>query len=240
MPLMRRKPYRSPTPDEEYFADNEYMDTDVDADTSDSEESEDSDDTVSTEGKQDPDEGLTEQELDDQEHIRYVLFRPITQAAFDHFCRVVERVTLASFARSPKRIRVEQDMHYQAWLQQDHTHWSDFLARVIAKASLELDTLMIAIIYLERVEPKARCKREACASETFGLGALILAHKWYHERSYLNKAWAQVARPFNLQDVNRVEKGWLMMLHWSLHVNPAEILERLPALEDILGLPHWD
>ena len=120
----------------------------------------------------------------------------------------------------------------------------DYMMRLHRYAKCSESTLVIALIYLERVLTTYR--RECPAFQftprnihRYIIGAVVVAFKWHEDKTYLNTIYASVAG-VSLAEINNLEISVLLELKWATFVDASEFESFLDRCEDmgmVLGTP---
>jgi hypothetical protein len=112
----------------------------------------------------------------------------------------------------------------------------DFVHRIVSKACITRGTLMVALIYLRRVERRS-CSEPLCVSQSprlLFLAILIIASKSHQDQTFANSAWAMYGEAssgtcvsdFTLDQVNFAERHVLALLRWNTHVSSSDWTEQ--------------
>ena len=120
----------------------------------------------------------------------------------------------------------------------------EYMMRLHLYAKVSESTLVIALIYLERVLTTYR--RECPAFQftprnihRYIIGAVVVASKWQEDQVYLNTVYASVAG-VPLAEINNLEIAFLLELKWATFVDAtefADFLDRCEEMKTVLGTP---
>ncbi|KAJ7481008.1 hypothetical protein B0H11DRAFT_1648624, partial [Mycena galericulata] len=98
-----------------------------------------------------------------------------------------------------------------------------FISTVLSHAEISLTTLLVAVVYINRVRPHLSIALQKWAFERVFLGALIVASKFTNDSAPNNTQWALCTGIFGKRDIGRVEREFLDVLDWELRVSEADL-----------------
>jgi hypothetical protein len=105
------------------------------------------------------------------------------------------------------------------------------VSTVITRAGVTTRTLLVTLIYMNRVRPYISIDLEDWALERVFLGALITASKYIDDRNLKNVHWASCTGIFGRRDIGRIETEFLQVLDWELRLRENDILGLWEGLE---------
>lgn len=127
---------------------------------------------------------------------------------------------------------------------------TDFIATLVVWSKTPLATLMVAVVYLNRLKSRLRSTAYGCRSTVHRvlLASLIVASKYLNDESPLNKHWANYSTintanfsfGFTLADVNLMEIQLLSLLNWDLRITSEDLYREFePFLAPIRVHIQW-
>ena len=107
-------------------------------------------------------------------------------------------------------------------------------AKISTRGYVDPCTLVVALVYLDRLRDKNKSYFESSDPTDLYLPALILASKFLHDTDTIDRAtnsdWAKAAE-FNEDRLNSLEWEFVGKLDWNLLVKPNEFEEYLKRME---------
>ncbi|KAI3573910.1 hypothetical protein IWW34DRAFT_634451 [Fusarium oxysporum f. sp. albedinis] len=109
----------------------------------------------------------------------------------------------------------------------------DFIAVLLRASESYVTTLMGALVYMVRLKSKLQpgVKGRHTTNHRIFLASLILASKYFEDEALMNKHWALITcmeikgvyMGFDLKEINLIEKQFLHLLGWELHITPEDL-----------------
>ena len=101
---------------------------------------------------------------------------------------------------------------------------ASFAQNIMSRTKINTNTLVAALLYLERLKKSyPRCRGSSGSGYRLLLSAIILAAKYLYDDTFDNAAWATVScGMFNLKQVNHMEMELLNFLSFSLFIKMEE------------------
>ncbi|PVF95878.1 hypothetical protein CPB86DRAFT_710344, partial [Serendipita vermifera] len=103
---------------------------------------------------------------------------------------------------------------------------ADFIANISVRSRCTMSTMVVALIYLERLEKVIRTRPPAakkCSRHRVIFSCIMLSHKIWNDSSMVGKHWAEVSTMFTSQEVLAMEREVLLLLRYDLEVTAEEI-----------------
>lgn len=157
---------------------------------------------------------------------------PLTEATVELFDRALRKKQYGCTGSTKKGDGIDSiskgldvlDMNYAATLSE--------------KASISPCSLVLAIIYLERLRRKNRkYLRTAAPCDLFLISMLVSSKYLFDDGSedqMLNEEWAELGS-IDLQILNKLEIEFLMAIDWNVHVTPDEFYSKLALIETLVA-----
>ncbi|KAH9894100.1 hypothetical protein C8Q73DRAFT_790686 [Cubamyces lactineus] len=98
------------------------------------------------------------------------------------------------------------------------------LTDFIDNANLGTATVLVALVYLQRIEKDLQVDHSAWVCERLAVGALMVAYKYTNDVPVKAEHWARCTRVFSKSDVVRIEREFLALLNFEMRVNDADLL----------------
>lgn len=145
---------------------------------------------------------------------------PLTQAAVDAFEQALRK---SNGRRSIASDITQLDLQYASDVSQ--------------KACISPCSVVLAIIYLERLRKKnPQYLRSTSPCQLF-LVSMLVASKWMYDdgedEEVLNSEWA-ASGSLPLKQLNRLELQFLVAMDWNLHVEPDHFFQKLAVIEHLV------
>ncbi|KAL0571605.1 hypothetical protein V5O48_010355 [Marasmius crinis-equi] len=102
-----------------------------------------------------------------------------------------------------------------------------FTTNVLKRANVTTSVLLVALVYIDRAKPHLAISTREWAFHRVLLGALILASKYSNDSSLKNRHWAICTGVFGMRDVGRIEREFLDVLDWELHITEDNLIGQL-------------
>lgn len=158
---------------------------------------------------------------------------PLTEATVELFDRAFRdkqpsyHPVSSSTDKSSDAIKTEDleslDMHYAV--------------KLSSRRGLSPCSLVLAIIYLERLQKRNRKYLQNASPCDLFLISMLISSKYLFddgsEDDMLNEEWAELAS-VSLQSLNKLEIDFLMALDWNVHVTPAQFYNKLKLIETLV------
>lgn len=113
----------------------------------------------------------------------------------------------------------------------------NYAASLSDKACISPCSLVLAIIYLERLRKRNRkYLRTASPCDLFLISMLVSSKYLFDDGSddqMLNEEWAELGA-ISLQSLNKLEIEFLMAIDWNIHVTPEEFYSKLTLIETLV------
>lgn len=122
----------------------------------------------------------------------------------------------------------------------------DYASHILKQAcfppAMPAPTLIIAMIYLDRLKGfKSDYLHQTSPSELF-LVSLLIASKWLYDSGedeiVYNDEWAEFGN-LDLEDLNRLERDFLGAIDWSCYVDPDSFERQLAKFEALVALREY-
>eukprot|EP01059_Diplonema_ambulator_P037196 TRINITY_DN96_c0_g4_i2.p1 TRINITY_DN96_c0_g4~~TRINITY_DN96_c0_g4_i2.p1 ORF type:complete len:182 (+),score=59.03 TRINITY_DN96_c0_g4_i2:59-547(+) len=108
----------------------------------------------------------------------------------------------------------------------------EYLKRLVRYTGCDMDTVIIAIIYIDRICINANIIITENNVHRLLLAGFIVAIKWRQDRVHANSHYATVGG-VTLKELNRLERTALNDLKWETHVKTTEYANYLHHFEGI-------
>ncbi|KAK6997494.1 cyclin N-terminal domain-containing protein [Favolaschia claudopus] len=102
--------------------------------------------------------------------------------------------------------------------------FTNFVHSTLRRGGVTTSILLVALVYIYRARCYGPILWEEWVCERIFMGALIVASKYTQESSLKNVHWAQITNTFGTKDIGRIEREFLDVLHWDLHVSESDLL----------------
>ncbi len=98
------------------------------------------------------------------------------------------------------------------------------LCKVLTATRLPKSTLLLSLVYLSQRKKIENCQLYISESNIFKMIviSLVLANKFNDDNTFTNRAWSD-ATQIPISEITRMESSWLTMIHWSVHLNDADL-----------------
>ncbi|XP_033113517.1 protein CNPPD1-like [Anneissia japonica] len=114
-----------------------------------------------------------------------------------------------------------------------------YVSNVARKSSISPCTLMVALIYLERLRHKNPNYLKNVASADLFLVTMMIATKFSYDEGedeeMFNDEWAKAGN-LDTESVHKLEKEFLCAIDWDLFVKPPDFLKCLNQVEQTIAL----
>ncbi|KIY45164.1 cyclin-like protein, partial [Fistulina hepatica ATCC 64428] len=119
-------------------------------------------------------------------------------------------------------IRVEGDVQPSQLLP-----LKDFMINLIKRSNVHTPTLLMTLIYLERLKNKfpSFSRSMSCTRHRVFLATLIVAAKYLNDSSPKNEHWAKYSLMFDVTEVNLMEMQLLHLLDFDLRFSEEQIVD---------------
>ncbi|KAI0662884.1 hypothetical protein C8Q70DRAFT_930940 [Cubamyces menziesii] len=139
---------------------------------------------------------------------------PLTYGVIDHFINTVTfMVAYLVYGVVDKRV---------AKLKTAAT--MKILTDFIDNARLGTPAVLVALVYLQRIEQDLQIDHSAWVCERLAIGALIAAFKYTTDLSVKAEHWARCSQVFSKSDIMRIEREFLALLSFEMRVTDADLL----------------
>lgn len=99
----------------------------------------------------------------------------------------------------------------------------EFVENIWHKARLTPQSLVICLVYVDRVEARADgVMLHARSWRPVVFAALLLASKVWHDVSYWNSDFSTICPMFNLRNINRMERAFLQLLQYDTIISASQ------------------
>ncbi|KAI0922034.1 hypothetical protein AcW1_004146 [Taiwanofungus camphoratus] len=106
----------------------------------------------------------------------------------------------------------------------------NFVKNVVAKSSISMGVLLVALSYVDRVRPRVTLGSTEWACEKLFLGAVMAAVKYTNDRPPNAKQWAAVSSALTAKQVVQCEFEFLQLIKYELAVREDAMLAHYDAL----------
>ncbi|KAI0334933.1 hypothetical protein GY45DRAFT_1318051 [Cubamyces sp. BRFM 1775] len=139
---------------------------------------------------------------------------PVTYGVIDYFINTVAfMVTCILYGVVDKRVAKVKT-----------TATVKILTDFIDNAGLGTATILVALVYLQRIEHDLQIDESAWVCERLAVGALMVAYKYTNDLPVKAELWARCTRVFSKTDVMRIEREFLALLNFEVRVSDADLL----------------
>ncbi|KAF9043752.1 hypothetical protein BDZ89DRAFT_1059193 [Hymenopellis radicata] len=157
----------------------------------------------------------------------------ITQPVVDHLVNCVSEAVDVGLMSSPPSPSSQPPSCLRR-----HPKFTAFVVNVLAGADVTMSVILTTLVYLTRSKPHLRIPVDEFALERVFLGALIIASKYLNDTSLKNADWAAYSGFFSRRDIGRIEREFLEVLDFELHVRDPEFSVELDALSAVFSSSH--
>ncbi|KAF9008541.1 hypothetical protein BDZ89DRAFT_1168222 [Hymenopellis radicata] len=152
--------------------------------------------------------------------LMQMLDLPISESVIDYLVeRVADTVEFAINSSHPSYSRGRNPMR-----RQKHPKFTEFATNVLRRSETTTAVLLTTLVYIDRSKRHLQIAHNEWAMERVFLGALILASKYLNDSTLKNVHWATCTGVFGKRDIGRVEREFLDVLDFELHVSEADLL----------------
>ncbi|KAG9318747.1 hypothetical protein JVU11DRAFT_846 [Chiua virens] len=120
----------------------------------------------------------------------------------------------------------------------EHASFVTFVTDVLARAEVTIPTILVSLVYINRVKPHLQIALEEWACERVFLGAVMVASKYLNDSTLKNVHWALCTGVFGKRDVGRIEREFLDVLDFELSVTEDDILSHHDTLSAVALPSH--
>ena len=142
-----------------------------------------------------------------------------------HHIYLVSHTVLALVDLAFNRVYCAAD-HFQSESSRGFTRFVDHM---VAIAHIPVPTLLVALVYLHRVQLRMLPHYHPTNEAVF-LGALIVAHKYAHDCTFKNKHWAAYSGRFRSDEICTMERDFLQLLDYRLSVSECNLVDFYTSL----------
>ncbi|KAF7488869.1 Protein CNPPD1 [Sarcoptes scabiei] len=118
----------------------------------------------------------------------------------------------------------------------------NYAAFILNQACLSPTTIIMAVIYLDRLKKSDSDFLSQTTSTEIFLASLIVASKFLFDKDggemVFNDEWASFAN-LDLTDLNKLEREFLNAINWSCFVDPKTFAEQVLKLEGLITLNEY-
>ncbi|KAK9766628.1 hypothetical protein K7432_004169 [Basidiobolus ranarum] len=109
-----------------------------------------------------------------------------------------------------------------------------FCYQVLSSSQVSVPVVLLALLYIQRFKNSSPCTKGADSSEgrLFAV-SLMLANKYLDDNAFTNRTWSEVTG-IPLQEINIMEKEFLMILSFNLNLTHRELKGWSKSLNDHL------
>ncbi|KAJ3730173.1 hypothetical protein C8R42DRAFT_649440 [Lentinula raphanica] len=115
--------------------------------------------------------------------------------------------------------------------------FTTFVTTVFTRAEVTMPVVLSSLAYIDRAKPHLHIALEEWALERVFLGALILAAKYLNDSTLKNIHWALCTGVFGKRDVGRIEREFLDVLNWELHISEENLLAHYDGVYTAIAPP---
>ncbi|KAF8904658.1 hypothetical protein CPB85DRAFT_1184668, partial [Mucidula mucida] len=152
--------------------------------------------------------------------LMQMLDLPMSESVIDYLVEcVADTVEFALNNPHPSYSRGRTQMR-----RQKHPKFTEFATNVLRRSETTTAVLLTSLVYIDRSKCHLQIAHNEWAMERVFLGALILASKYLNDSTLKNVHWATCTGVFGKRDIGRVEREFLDVLDFELHVSEADLL----------------
>uniref|UniRef100_A0A7S2MMN2 Cyclin N-terminal domain-containing protein n=1 Tax=Haptolina brevifila TaxID=156173 RepID=A0A7S2MMN2_9EUKA len=115
---------------------------------------------------------------------------------------------------------------------------ASFIENIRHRARLTPQSLVIALIYVDRLEARSEgVLLHARSWRPIVFASLLLASKVWHDISYWNSDFSSICPMFSVRNINRMEKAYLQLLQYNTIISASQYAQYYFSLRHTVRAP---